>query len=716
MKFRKKLFVTFAVLSSAYAQAEVNGYFDETDLFTDIPTVSSGSRLEQKTSNSPSSVTVITSEMIAALAPNSLVEVFRLAPSFVSFYINGSLPGVSGHDSTDDDPRRLEVRVNGRSVYLPSYPTVAWESLGITPDDIDRIEMVRGSNVPTYGSNAIMGAINIITKSPLKEAGTHITATFGDRDTRNLNVRHNFSFDGGYGQLRIAQRENAGFEGFDIPGCQRTIDSGLYTAWPLKITDLGDCQKDPNYSPSKTDVLDDDTRVSHMVFNAVLTPNLTDSYTFEAGYSDGRFGLGDGDNVDEFRNDENTSWWLTSAWSRVNKESQWDAHFSFYESDANHELILPLSATDEDLTPAIVTGILGSDPSTNWGLGQRKAQSLEAELQYQFTPLDNVRTLAGVGYKLQRMKSQQQLNRSGYVNNDIVYVFSNTEWQISDRWLTNIGFMVEDHKLDETNISPRMSLHYQITPGHTLRASASKVYRSPSIAEAKREQFYQAGAYMDYHLIGDENLAAEELNELQLAYYGSFFDGRLKIDWRAFHEDMEGAIDHIKWEIPHQGWDPAVEVYANGKAYFFSNAKDWQVSGYDLQLTITPVDSTTIYFQHTNNRVDAWRQKDWDEPEGTRRYHEVPEHVSSILVTHKLDSGWTFAVMGYRQNFTNWRGGKDLDRFRRFDASISKTLSFNEYDLTLNVKVDNIADEEYEEYQDGNFFRRSAYLNAKLQW
>lgn len=329
------LLAAITTLSAAPAQANTDNYFDETDVFADIPTVSSGSRMEQMPYNSPSSVTVITSDMIKALAPNSLVEVFRLAPSFISFYINGSLPGVSGHDSTDDDPRRLEVRVNGRSVYLPSYPTVHWESLGITPDDIDRIEMVRGSNVPAYGSNAIMGAINIITKSPLKESGTHITATLGDKNTRNLNVRHNFSFDGGYGQWRMAHRENTGFEGFDVPTCQSAI--GVHP----KVDDLGDCEDDPNYKPGNTDVLDDDTRVDHLVFNAVLTPTLTESYTFEIGYSDGSFGIGDGDDIQDFRDDDNTSWWITSAWNRTNENDQWDAHFSFYESDSNHDLILP---------------------------------------------------------------------------------------------------------------------------------------------------------------------------------------------------------------------------------------------------------------------------------------------------------------------------------------------------------------------------------------
>lgn len=168
------IFLLLTLCSPISVASSTADYYDETDLLADIPSVSSGSRMKQAIHDSPSSVTVIDSKMIAALAPNNLVEVFRLVPGFMSFYVNGSLQALSGHDLTDDDPRRVEVRINGRSVYVPSYPSISWESLGITADDIQRIEVVRGSNVPAYGSNAIVGAVSITTKSPLEESGTHI--------------------------------------------------------------------------------------------------------------------------------------------------------------------------------------------------------------------------------------------------------------------------------------------------------------------------------------------------------------------------------------------------------------------------------------------------------------------------------------------------------------------------------------------------------------
>jgi len=69
-----------AVISKSVA--ENIDYYDGSDLLVDIPLVSSGARMEQQRYYSPSSVTVIDSEMITAMAPTNLVDLFRLVPAF----------------------------------------------------------------------------------------------------------------------------------------------------------------------------------------------------------------------------------------------------------------------------------------------------------------------------------------------------------------------------------------------------------------------------------------------------------------------------------------------------------------------------------------------------------------------------------------------------------------------------------------------------------
>ena len=46
---------------------------------------------------------------------------------------------------TDQNARRMQVMIDGRSVYLTPGSTVEWSNLPITVDDIERIEVIRRS-------------------------------------------------------------------------------------------------------------------------------------------------------------------------------------------------------------------------------------------------------------------------------------------------------------------------------------------------------------------------------------------------------------------------------------------------------------------------------------------------------------------------------------------------------------------------------------------
>ena len=687
-------FLMFAATTEAAPDSD--DYYDENDLLVDISIVSAGARMKQTRHHSPSSVTVIDSEMIAALAPNNLVEVFRLVPGFMSFYINGSLSGLSGHDLTDDDPRRLEVRINGRSVYVPTYPTVSWWSLGITPDDIKRIEVVRGSNVPAYGSNAIVGAVSITTKSPVEENGTHIRTTAGGKNTRNLNIRSNFEIANGYAQWRISHSENDGFD--DLP---------------------------------------DDTSVGHVAFNATITPSLLDTFNLELGASDGSFGIGDGDHPEDFADDENTSYWVTLGWQRVEDDQQWRGHLSLYESKSNHSYQKFLSV-EKEWTPEQKDYYLKgySDPLMTYGWGKRESQLWELELEHQYTFNKQLRVLNGIGYKYQDIYAPTNLNRGGSIDYGILYGFSNIEWKLSQKWLTNIGLMVENQELDDSHLSSRASLHYQVLPQHNFRLSASKAYRSPSVFESHREVVDRAyDIFTDYDLLSEDGLEAEEIDNLELAYFGSFFDGKLDIDWRAFHEEMDGGIDHVKWWIDHQGWI-AGDDYDEGnlgesidsdvllsgehpsRAHFFTNSKNWRITGYDMQIKWQPTAGTLVSLQYANTRLTFTRIREWPQaPDGIHRDKErVPKHTGSLLMTQQLGGEWNVSLLSYHQSDVDWRGGEFAESFFRHDVAISKSFVFDGYRLRLDLKVENILDETNLEFENNNFFERTTTLSASLDW
>lgn len=164
--------------------------YNETDLFNDIPEVASATRISQNVTEVPVSTTVISRELIQASGATDIAELFTLVPGFQVFTPNANKYTVTYHGASGEFSKNLDIRINGRPVYIPLLSTVDWNSLGISLSDIDYIEVIRGSNVPSYGSNAFMGAINIITKTPINDVNVHLSATVGSQGATRSTSQH----------------------------------------------------------------------------------------------------------------------------------------------------------------------------------------------------------------------------------------------------------------------------------------------------------------------------------------------------------------------------------------------------------------------------------------------------------------------------------------------------------------------------------------------
>lgn len=176
------------LLEGAFAPGQVLAGITESDFFDDLPVVLSPSRLSQPLADSPSSVTVIDRDMIRASGFTQVADVFRLVPGFSVAYSSSLLPTLTYHGLGDGYARRFQVLIDGRSVYSPDFGQVSWRNLPLALDDIDRIEVIRGPAGASYGANAFMGVVNILTRSG-DYGAPYVEAGLGDHGQRLLNTR-----------------------------------------------------------------------------------------------------------------------------------------------------------------------------------------------------------------------------------------------------------------------------------------------------------------------------------------------------------------------------------------------------------------------------------------------------------------------------------------------------------------------------------------------
>ena len=120
----------------------------------DMPVIISATRLSQPLNESPVATTVIDRQMIDASGAQTIPDILRLVPGFTVGYLNGNRPVATYHGHSDRHSSRIQLVIDGRSVYLPTLSGVSWSDLIVSIDDIERLEVVRGPNGSTYGNNA----------------------------------------------------------------------------------------------------------------------------------------------------------------------------------------------------------------------------------------------------------------------------------------------------------------------------------------------------------------------------------------------------------------------------------------------------------------------------------------------------------------------------------------------------------------------------------
>ena len=141
--------------------------------------VYTASRHLEQTRQAPSAVTIISSAEIARYGWRTLADVLNGVRGFYTAYDrNYTYLGVRGIQRPGDYNSRILLLLNGHRVNDNIYDSAAFGSeFTFSLDLIDHIEIVRGPSSSLFGTNAIFGVINIITRRPPDADGTVIEAS-----------------------------------------------------------------------------------------------------------------------------------------------------------------------------------------------------------------------------------------------------------------------------------------------------------------------------------------------------------------------------------------------------------------------------------------------------------------------------------------------------------------------------------------------------------
>ncbi|HLP80421.1 MAG TPA: TonB-dependent receptor plug domain-containing protein, partial [Nitrosomonas sp.] len=152
--------------------------------------VTSVSRRSEKLTQVASAVFVITQDDIRRSGATSIPEALRMAPGVEVARIGTDKWAINIRGFNGRFADKLQVLMDGRSVYNPLFSGVQWELQDTLMEDIDRIEVIRGPGAAVWGANAVNGVINIITKKAADTQGALVSAGGGTFEHGFVGARY----------------------------------------------------------------------------------------------------------------------------------------------------------------------------------------------------------------------------------------------------------------------------------------------------------------------------------------------------------------------------------------------------------------------------------------------------------------------------------------------------------------------------------------------
>lgn len=617
------------------------------ELFFEIPVVLSASRLEQPQSETPMAVTSIDRELIEASGARTIPEVLRLVPGIVvgnsvNEWGEESKLVVSYHGHTDQYSKQMQVLIDGRSVYEPLLGGVDWNMLPINLEDIERIEVTRGPNSSTYGSNSFLAVINIITRHASEDPGHYVQLRAGNHDIADLTYRYGGNSGDLDYRVSLSTQNDDGLDARKNLGTQQYSD------------DFVDNQ--------------DDIHTGAVDYRADYQINRSNHLTYQGGYSSTHLEI-----------NEN---FATQGIRPVRDSETIHAHqFLKLEntSDSKNSYVVQYyynlqDKTDQSTSKLIVVGGGIDDFTLDLDFGL-KSERHNLEFTHFNQTTDSLRLIWGFSAQQDISESIYWLNAQGTIRRETYRLFANSEWRINQQNLLNFGTLLEKNKTLGTEASPRLALIHKFSPQHSLRIGISKAIRSPFIGEefgniAFSHDLTSGGTpigvtLVEQQLVPNSDIEHESIISREIGYFGQFLDDKLLINARIFHDRLDNLIQRETIAIATDNFDDETHIH--------KNLIDTKVTGAELEFDLRTGHALRFF-----GNINYLKIKSHDEIftlTAEEYMNSAPEWTASLLVIKQFNEQYSGSLGLYHVGEMGWLDvpGEPASSYNTMDLRLSKT-------------------------------------------
>jgi len=471
-------------------------------------TIVTATRTEAEVKEVPMSVEVVTREEIDALDADNVIDILRFSTG-ISFYRdkNYRTPMIRGFEG-----RHSLVLINGRRIASRSS---GGDPFWFSTNNIERIEIVRGPASSLYGSDALGGVINIITRKPKKGLTLDFSTKYGSyADESDITTGKFYS---GYGAEKWGVSISSYF-----------VNQNPYNS-PTGETYCGDYEYNNvagnfyyNFSKALSLVADVDY-MKDDEDDRILHPEGW-LYTLEAK-----------EDLKDFS--------LKLDFNR----STLQGFLRGYYSERHHD------GEERYLNDTLINGSMKEAGTIkDFVDGHRKAKVVEAQMSALF--LDSHLFTLGGDFRRESFKTTNINTGHDYFwsakdgmtkrgsSSDIDYwaFYLQDEWQIGDKLLVIPGLRY-DHSEFGDEVSPKVGVTYNFLPNFRTKFNYAHGFRAPMAGDFSAEKFITG---KKLHVIGNPDLDPESLDSYEVALEGEYgrFSGRIAY----FYNDVKDLIEKVR--------------------------------------------------------------------------------------------------------------------------------------------------------------------------